>query len=191
MLLCVAGLKGGVGKTTLAAQLATQGLARGLRVLAIDLDPARGLGDVMDAAATMGHRVPPTAALGPHAPTATWLQALARGFELTIIDCPPGDRETLQMALAAADLAVLPTTAAHVDLLGLSRTATVVRRARRSNRGLLARVALRDGANADGAASRLHLRQLRIPVLHMPSARDDELLDRLRAVPPAEVATLN
>lgn len=205
MLLSIAGLKGGVGKTTLAACLALEGMSRGMRVLAIDLDPAGGLKGLFDAAAAMGHRVPPLAAVGAHGPTATWLEALAEGFDLAVLDCPPGDRDFLETALLASDVALLPTTPAQVDLFGLVRTGAVVRRMVRRNPRLHARVVLRARETAaDRAAMWAQLRRVRIPVLETPVPtqtpafiRNEDptpvrgLLDEIADVPGPVAAALN
>ena len=83
--------KGGEGKTTLAAHVVYAGQARGLRVLAVDIDKQGNLFKWL----TRGDGVPRDGVLTEVSPTLTVLFApgavpvLPTGFDLVVIDVPP------------------------------------------------------------------------------------------------------
>src|SRR5690606_15362146 len=81
MLLALAGLKGGTGRTTLAVALAAEARARGRRTLLVDLDPRA---DAHAWALSAGELAPTTLALpGAPAGQAERLRGLAFGHDLT------------------------------------------------------------------------------------------------------------
>lgn len=114
MKLCVFNAKGGVGRTTLALNLAGHYAQQGFRVLLVDHDPQ---GSAL-AWAALAEETPFTVARGR-----------SPGFDLEIHDMPPRIPEAGQ--LPAADLYVVPTlldgvsyvvylrTIEHLDRLGL------------------------------------------------------------------------
>lgn len=118
--------KGGVGKTTCSALVAQAAAATGLRVLAVDADgqgsllswanDADGLGDVNVVAL-------PTARLDRELP------GLAAGYDVVVIDCPPGigDQRITEAALRAATLAVVPMAHTLADLDRLRWTLDLAR----------------------------------------------------------------
>ena len=121
----VIALKGGSGKTTVAAHLALAAHRRGLSTLLIDIDPQRSARDVL------GAREAP----GPACLTATAAQLLGAQFraqgertELLIIDTPAASLENLSEAIVLADLAVMVVRPTLLDLAGLARTLSVVRK---------------------------------------------------------------
>lgn len=157
--------KGGVGKTSITANLAGLIAAAGYRVLAVDLDPqgnlARDLGYKNDtrndngrgllAAVTIGHALVPVADVRPGldvvcggaqvgemagalhnrstrgvavaAAVRDALALIASGYDLILLDCPPGEQSLQQMALTAAEWALIPTKSDAASLDGLVRVA--------------------------------------------------------------------
>lgn len=61
------------------------------------------------------------------------LAPLAGGYDLVLLDCPPGNRHLQQMALAAARFVVIPTRADDASLDGLVRVAELFRAVRDSD----------------------------------------------------------
>ncbi len=142
MILTFAGQKGGAGKTTAAISTAAEWQARGRRVLLVDADPqgsARTWGEV---AAEAKQRAPTVVAMGAGLHRPEQLPALARGFDLVVIDCPPRRGEIQRAALMVADLAVLPCAPSGLDVEAFQESADLVVAARRVRPQLQAAVLL-------------------------------------------------
>jgi chromosome partitioning protein len=112
MLLALAGLKGGTGRTTLAVALAAEARARGRRTLLVDLDPR---GDAHAWSLGAACRAPTTLRLpGAVAGQAERLRALAFGHDLTVIDTP-SDAELLAIVAEVAELMLVPCRPSPMD----------------------------------------------------------------------------
>ncbi|MFO7566651.1 MAG: AAA family ATPase [Enhygromyxa sp.] len=112
MLLALAGLKGGTGRTTLAVALAAEARARGRRTLLVDLDPRA---DAHAWALGAGELAPTTLALpGAPAGQAERLRGLAFGHDLTVIDTP-SDPQVLQVVAEVAELVLIPCRPSPMD----------------------------------------------------------------------------
>jgi chromosome partitioning protein len=126
----VASQKGGSGKTTLAAHLAVtiERSGCGPAVL-IDLDPQATL------SGWWNRREAQTPACAAAASLATLSDKLAElaeaGFAWAVIDTPPAIGATNRLAIAAADLVVIPTRASPHDLNALGSTLEIVQAASR------------------------------------------------------------
>ena len=112
--LAVATTKGGVGKSTLAANLAVEAARAGEDVLLVDTDPQAS--SMLFAAARDEDR--PRVQVAPLArPTVhTELPALAEGFDLVIIDTGGRDSAVFRSALAAATDVLIPVRPAAFDI---------------------------------------------------------------------------
>ena len=154
--------KGGVGKTSLTANVAGLAAHAGHRVLAVDLDQqgnlARDLGYPPDdgegllAAIVAGKPMPVMTDVRPRLDVVvggpavgdllgiaftragrggkdlaqllqTSLAPLASGYDLVLVDTPPGDRLLVEAAMAAASYLVVPTRPDEASLDGLERVA--------------------------------------------------------------------
>ena len=114
MIVVVAALKGGVGKTTTAVYLAALAAASRTAALLIDADPQASSADWIEAA--------PDDQLEPitpvEAPTDRLLtRALGRidGDEVAVVDTPPGNERLLAKAIDLADVVVVPTRVGGVE----------------------------------------------------------------------------
>jgi len=170
--IATANVKGGVGKTTTAVQLALHASALGRRTLLIDADPGRSALSWATRAADWPHdRLPVIAHHEPDLPRR--LPGLADGFDLAVIDTPHDPSGAAQVgpmlasALAVADLLVVPTSPNPADLDRLADLVDAVtrERARRDLDWLIAltRVDLRSRAAASEVVEAMFTRQL--PVL--------------------------
>ena len=124
----LAGQKGGSGKTTTALCLADEWYVRGQRVLLIDTDPqgtSRTWRDVME---ELDQRGPTVVAMsqGFHRD----LEQLSAGYDVVVIDCPPGDNAIQRAALLVSDLAIIPCGPGATDIWSMAETLELVRRAR-------------------------------------------------------------
>ena len=105
--------KGGVGKTTLAIHVADALSRRQKRVLLVDADPQ---GSALDwAAARQGEPLFPVAGL-PRPSIHKELPALAKGFDVVIIDGPPRVYDVARSAIMASDLVLVPVQPSPYDV---------------------------------------------------------------------------
>lgn len=118
-------LKGGVGKTTLAANIATEA-ARSHKVLAVDLDTQASLLAWHSTAAEAGGSPVPVVQLNG-ASLRTTLPQVAQGFDLVVIDTPPRIEEGVLAALAICTVALVPMTPGPMELWALEPTLAALR----------------------------------------------------------------
>lgn len=123
--IAVISLKGGSGKTTVATHLALAAHRRGVDALVVDIDPQHSAKDVLGA-----REIP-----GPDCIVSTGPKLMAAQFaavglhkQLMIIDTPAGAVEDVGEAIVLADYAVMVVRPTLLDLAGLVRTLTMVRR---------------------------------------------------------------
>jgi len=158
----VAQQKGGSGKTTVSANLATGFLRQGKRVALVDIDPQGSLGRwfmtrIEDASG-------PVEGL-EFATSSAWgityeVRKLSDSHDIVIIDTPPKADSDLRPALRVADLVVVPVSVSHVDLWA---TEGVLDLARREGKEALivlnrARKNTRLGAEVADSAAKLETR---------------------------------
>lgn len=105
--------KGGVGKTTLATNVATALAQQTLRVLFIDADQQ---GSALDwSAARKGDLLFPVVGL-PKDSLHREIPALAESYDWVIIDGPPRVYNVAKSAIAAADIVVIPVQPSPYDV---------------------------------------------------------------------------
>ncbi|MBA2685034.1 MAG: AAA family ATPase, partial [Gemmatimonadaceae bacterium] len=73
-----------------------------------------------EVASERGHAAPTVVAMGATMHRAGQLRDVARGYDLTLIDCPPRHGEVQRSALMVSDVAVLPCGPSAADAWALS-----------------------------------------------------------------------
>ncbi|HEY9218038.1 MAG TPA: ParA family protein [Phenylobacterium sp.] len=121
----VVALKGGSGKTTVATHLALAAYLRGLDALVVDIDPQHSAQDVLTAREGPGPDC--ETAAGARVMSAQY-DANAQGRDLLIVDTPAGGVEDASVSIVLADYVVMVVRPTLLDLAGLVRTLTLVRR---------------------------------------------------------------
>lgn len=123
--LAVIALKGGSGKTTVATHLALAAHMRGIDTLVVDTDPQHSARDILGAREAPGPDF--VTAVGRNV-LAAQFGALAQGKQLMIVDTPAGAVETVSEAVVVADHTLLVVRPTLIDLSGLARSLTLVRK---------------------------------------------------------------
>jgi len=136
-IITVAQRKGGVGKTTIAVNLAGELSRRRFDVALIDSDPQQSSCHW----AEPGNLEYPVYEMGLENTTSTALAKWAnevRGVkaDIIVIDTAPGERQ-LGAALAVANLVVVPCTASGLDVEATERTISIIKAVRSQRRSSL------------------------------------------------------
>lgn len=158
MIVALAGQKGGAGKSTLAVCLAVEAMARGRRVLMVDADPQGTARTWAEVAAERGEPTPTAITMGASMHRDGQLRALAAGYDLTFIDCPPRHGEIQRAALMVCDRALIPCGPSAPEVWSLGDTTALLAEARALRPELavmavLSRVQSRTAVGAGGATS--------------------------------------
>ena len=137
-IIAVAGRKGGVGKSTIAGNLAAEFAAMGHSVIVLDADPQHSLAAWADQGQGMlSHCV-------EKLKDAETLRARGRSTEkdvdLVIIDTPPGMPEITYQAALVADLLLLPCGPSPLDLFSLKEALSLALKARAERRSKRPRI---------------------------------------------------
>ena len=140
--IAITGRKGGVGKSTTAGNLAAELVALGRSVVLLDADPQRSA----FAWARLGNGVlskitQPIDATNPAA-FKKMVQDLGKNRDRIILDTPPGFAEPALLAMAVADLVLLPVGPSPLDLLPTSDALRLAREARKARGGRLPKIGL-------------------------------------------------
>jgi chromosome partitioning protein len=147
LVITIAQRKGGAGKTTLAAQLATAWLRRGARVALLDIDPQASLAAWVELRrARLGaENIGFDFAALPGWRAAQWIEDRARGAEFVVVDGPPHAEVEARIAVRAAGLVLVPVQPSPLDLWATKATLAMVREERRRALVVLNRVSPRSG----------------------------------------------
>jgi chromosome partitioning protein len=127
MIVGVLNQKGGVGKTTVAVNLASCFSRRNKSVLLVDADPQGS------ALAWSGARQtePEFVVVGMAKPTLHRdLPALAKNYDVVVIDGAPRVNELGRAAIMASDLVLIPVQPSPYDVWAAAETAQLIREAR-------------------------------------------------------------
>jgi chromosome partitioning protein len=135
MIIGVLNRKGGVGKTTIAINVAATLAVAGVRVLLVDADPqASAL-----SWSSLRERDPLFAVVGMARPTLQReIPVIAAKFDVVIIDGPPGINDLGRAAILASDLVLIPVQPSPYDVWAATETVQQIREARQFRDGLKA-----------------------------------------------------
>jgi chromosome partitioning protein len=137
--------KGGVGKTSLAMNLAALLGASGWRPLVLDADPqmsaSRWASSCTETGAVAVRQLDTTKDIVLVSREIDQLAGEA-GADLLVLDCPADLRDSAEVALLLADLVLIPVTPSPLDIWAAETTVSLARKARKIRDDGLPRIAL-------------------------------------------------
>lgn len=149
MILTVGNIKGGVGKTTLAVNLAIARALANRDVLLIDADSQRSALDFTNLRTSQLGRPGYTAVALDGADMRVQVRQLAPKYDDVIIDAGGRDSSSLRASLLVAEAVLIPVQPRSLDLWAVEQTAALVKDARITNPALRAVVVI-NAADAQG-----------------------------------------
>jgi chromosome partitioning protein len=138
MILCAAHIKGGVGKTLLAVNIAAVLAQRGRDVLLIDADDQASAATFSEIRAELPERANFATIQLYGAAIRQQMKQLREKYDEIVIDVGGRDTGSLRAALTVADLVLVPFLPRSVDLWAGAKIAALVAEARDLNEGLRA-----------------------------------------------------
>jgi len=150
MILAVGNVKGGVGKTTLAVNLAIARAQSGRDVLLVDGDDQATEIAFTELRSEQKNGKPGYTVVSLHgAAIRTQVRQLASKYADIVIDVGGRDTGSLRAALTVADVVLVPVQPRSFDLWGVDQTAELIKEAREIN-GELRAVSVINAADAQG-----------------------------------------
>ncbi|MDE3198902.1 MAG: ParA family protein [Acidobacteriota bacterium] len=125
-IIAVAGRKGGIGKSTIAGNLAGQFVTHGRTVIALDADPQHSLAEW----AAQGDGLLSKSVRKVEADLRTAAKSAEREADIVIVDTPPGLPEITFEAALTADVMLLPCGPSPLDIMALRPALSLALKAR-------------------------------------------------------------
>lgn len=135
----IAGRKGGIGKSTIAGNLAAEFFAMGHTVAAIDADPQHSLAAWAEQGSGMLSRCVEKVKRGPEELRAK-VRAAQHAVDIVLVDTPPGMLEVAYQAMLLADLVLLPCGPSPLDIFPLKEALGLALKARAERRSKKPRI---------------------------------------------------
>ena len=136
MIISVVNQKGGVGKTTVAINLAAMLRRNNFNLVLLDTDP--------QGSATQWHDVEENQAIEvihhPDPVRPTVIEELLQRFDHIVIDAPPAIGDISRSVLAVSDLAIVPLSPSPLDIWSCWGTLEMISEVQRDNPGLKAQL---------------------------------------------------
>ena len=141
-IIAVVGRKGGVGKSTIAGNLAGELVSMGYKVVVLDADPQHSLvAWAAEGDGLLANCVQPVKN-GKLEDLKSKARAAERHADMVVIDTPPGMPEVSAQALLLADLALLPCGPSPLDFFALKDAVSLALEARAARRSKKPRIRL-------------------------------------------------
>lgn len=140
MIVCIGGIKGGVGKSLLATNLTVLRARKGMRVLLVDADEQGTASDWVAQRTELGINTTWTTVRLKANAVRTEIVKLSKNYDDIIIDCGGRDTASLRAALTVADLFVAPFQPRSFDIWTTTKVAELVNEAKILNEKLVAYV---------------------------------------------------
>ena len=140
MIILLASEKGGVGKSTIATNLAGGYASSGQSVIILDADP-QGT-SYQWAQDRKAEALPPIAIQKAKGQISNKLVSLSKQYDMVITDTPGRNSAEMQSALRVANIAILPLRPSQPDLDTISTVAGNIEKASKVNRKLKAYILL-------------------------------------------------
>ena len=139
-IIAVAGRKGGIGKSTIAGNLAAELMEMGWRVVVLDADPQHSIAAWAAQGKGLLSRAVEKVKGGDADALRVKVRSLDKGADLVVIDTPPGMPETTYRAAMLADLMLLPCGASPLDVFALKDSLAMALQARAERRSKKPRI---------------------------------------------------
>lgn len=137
MIVCVGGIKGGVGKSLVATNLAVLRSTMGKKVLLVDADEQGTTSDWVDQRAELGVQTSWTTIRLKANAVRTEIQKLSKNYDDIIIDCGGRDTTSLRAALTVANVFLAPFQPRSFDIWTTNKVADLVSEAKILNEKLI------------------------------------------------------